>query len=190
MTSRILGRKQCCWRGQQNSRSDKSADWGWDTGKCSWNDARGKAGRIKENGVRWRTSMKVSEKESFALHMRLMDANMDTITQYRLKWSSYFCIMENVQILWWMRNLKKFKKSKSVARDEQEWTKGSDRENHQNIVIDDKVENSKRIVFVEVKLQDLRDRWTNLDKNQQIGKFNEHDVPDVRVACRARCVSE
>ena len=37
--------------------------------------------------------------------------------------------MENVQILWWMRNLKKFKKSKSVARDEQEWTKGSDREN-------------------------------------------------------------
>ena len=98
--------------------------------------------------------------------------------------------MENVQILWWMRNLKKFKKSKSVARDEQEWTKGSDRENPQNIVIDDKVENSKRIVIVEVKLQDLRDRWTNLDKNQQIGKFNEHDVPDVRVECRARCVSE
>ena len=62
--------------------------------------------------------------------------------------------------------------------------------NAQNIVIDEKIENSKRIVIVEDKFQGLRDRWTNLGKNQQNGKFNEHDVPDVRVACRERCVSE
>ena len=54
----------------------------------------------------------------------------------------------------------------------------------------DKIENHKRIVIVEDKFQNLRDRWTNLDKNQQNGKLNEHDVSDVRVACRERCVSE
>ena len=60
----------------------------------------------------------------------------------------------------------------------------------QNIVINDKIENPKRIVIVEDKFQNLRDRWTNLDTNQQNGKLNEHDVSDVRVACRERCVRE
>ena len=60
----------------------------------------------------------------------------------------------------------------------------------QNIVIDDKIQNSKRIVITEDKFKALRDRWTNLDKNQQHGKFNEHDVPHFRDACRERCVSE
>ena len=54
----------------------------------------------------------------------------------------------------------------------------------------DKIEKFKRIVIVEDKFQNLRDRWKNLDKNQQNGKLNEHDVSDVRVACRERCISE
>ena len=81
---------------------------------------KGKAFRIKENDDRWRISMEVTETGSSVLQMRLMDANVDTITQHGLTWSSYFCIMENVQILWWMRELEEVKKSMSVTRDEQD----------------------------------------------------------------------
>ena len=67
----------------------------------------------------------------------------------------------------------------------EEWAGVNNRKrsrNLQNIEIDDQIPNSKRIVIVDDKFQDLRDRRTNLDKNQQNGKFNEHDVPHVRVA--------
>ena len=59
-----------------------------------------------------------------------------------------------------------------------------------NVSLLNKIENFKKIVIVEDKFQSLRDRWKNLGKNQQNGKLNEHDVSDVRVACRERYVSE
>ena len=86
------------WRGQRRSRSDKSADWGWDTGKCSWNDVREKLVESRTTSFPEGQVAKLQKRDHLDCRWEWWMRTKDTITQRRLTWSSYFCIMENVQI--------------------------------------------------------------------------------------------